>query len=190
MAAFVSRKEAAERCGWSRQRIEKLIKDGRVVETDEGVDLEQALATKATMLNVTAAVSGDASGAGQSPSDAKLTHGDTRRAYRVRRGAHKTAESKGELLSFADARTKREMANAELAELKYLEASGRLISIDEVKAKEFEVARKLRDRILGFPAKVQPLLPPEAMQLIIDECDALVRELQEDASRIAERSPG
>lgn len=181
--AFVSRKAAAEELGFSRQRLETLIKQGRVIETDEGVDLEQARAVRATMLDIRRALREEEAAAEASPAKPE------RKPYAVARGA-KTAkdEKSGTLFSYADARTKKEAANAELAQLKLLEQSGRLIPVDEVKAKEFEVARKIRDRILGFPAKVQPLLPPDAMQIIIEECDQLVKELQEDAARIAERS--
>lgn len=182
--AFVSRKDAAAELGFSRQRLEKLIKQGRVVETADGVDLEQARAVRETMLDMRKEM-------GEEPPviDAPVAKPPGRKPYAVARGAKKTGDSDtGELFSFADARTQRERANAHLAELRYKQESGRLISVDEVKAKEFEVARKLRDRILGFPAKVQPLMPPDALQMIIDECDQLVRELQEDAARIAERA--
>lgn len=182
--AYVPRKIAAAELGFSRQRLEKLIKQGRVVETEDGVDIDQARAVRATMLDMRQAMAADAT-----RDEAAAAEKPSRKPYAVARGAEKSKNDKtGELFSYADARTKREAANAELAQIRVLEASGKLIGVDEVKAKEFEVARKLRDRILGFPAKVQPLLPPEAMQIITEECDQLVKELQEDAARIAERS--
>lgn len=183
--ARVSRKEAAAELGFSRQRLEKLIKQGRIDENADGVDLEQARSVRATMLDLRKEM---AEGRGVESTGLPSDEAKPRKVYSVPRGAQKTETKAGELFSFADARTQRERANAQLAELKYLEASGRLIPVDEVKAKEFEVARKLRDRILGFPAKVQSLLPPEAMTIIVTECDQLVMELQEDAARIAERS--
>lgn len=89
------------------------------------------------------------------------------------------------LFDFQEARTHRENWNAKAAELKYREAAGLLIPREEVAAKEFAVARKLRDRILGFPARLANFCPPDAMKIVTDECDQLVRELQDDAAQIA-----
>jgi hypothetical protein len=50
----------------------------------------------------------------------------------------------------------------------------------------FAIARKLRDRINGFPTKLQQFIPSEAMQMLTDECDKLIKELQADAQRVAE----
>jgi hypothetical protein len=55
-----------------------------------------------------------------------------------------------------------------------------------VAAKEFAIARKLRDRIIGFPARLASIVPADAMKIITDECDALVREMQDDVATIAE----
>lgn len=193
MGSFVSRKEAAADLGFSRQRLEKLIRQGRVIETEQGVDIEQARQVRETMLDARRLFAASPSEqqkldepaappAQASPAKAQ------RKTYNVPRGSQKVADGDGELFDFATAKTHRERANAKLAELRYLEQSGKLIPADEVKAKEFAVARKLRDRILGFPARIQNFLPPEAMQVMIEECDQLVRELQEDAASIAERS--
>lgn len=182
--AFVGRKEAAAALGFSRQRLEKLIKLGRVVETDDGVDLDQARRARSTMIDPVKVLAANAPGPPPPASDKP-----GRKPYAVKRGSKKVEDAEtGDLIDFATARTNRERANAALAELKYAQESGRLVPVDQVKAKEFEVARKLRDRILGFPAKIQQFLPPEAMKVITDECDVLIRELQEDAARIAERS--
>ena len=50
---------------------------------------------------------------------------------------------------------------------------------------EFAIGRRLRDRILGFPARVANLVPPEAMTSLTEECEALVRELQDEVASIA-----
>lgn len=186
---FVSRKEAAAALGFTRQRLETLIKQGRIVETEAGVDLEQAKAARATMNIAPHLVVSQVSPPAATAAAETAGPATTRKPYATARGSKKVSDPEtGELFDFADARTRREHANAQLAVLKYQEMSGKLISADEVKAKEFAVARKLRDRILGWPAKVAQFVPPEAMKIITDECDALVRELQEDAAQIAERT--
>ncbi len=79
-----------------------------------------------------------------------------------------------------------------MEELRYKQAVGKLIDRDEVKAREFAVARKLRDRLQAFPSRLAPMIPKETRtpgpllhQLVIDEFHTLIRELQEDAASIA-----
>lgn len=187
--SFVSRKEAAAALGFTRQRLETLIKQGRIVETDAGVDLDQAQAVRATMNSAARLVVSQASAPEAPAASDAAGSAPARKPYATARGSKKVSDPEtGALFDFADARTRREHANAQLAVLRYQEMSGKLIPADEVKAKEFAVARKLRDRILGWPARVAQIVPPEAMKIITDECDALVRELQEDAAQIAERT--
>jgi hypothetical protein len=136
--AFLKRKDAAEELGFSRQRLEKLIKQGRIVETAEGVDIEQARAVRAVMIDTVAAVmqppaAARAVDAVDNPPPAKPA--TERRQYNIRRGADGSQgpdkTDPNAPLDFAAARTNRERANAALAELKYAEQVGRLIDVDE-----------------------------------------------------------
>ena len=169
------RKEAAEALGISRQRVEKLIRDGRIVETAAGIDINAARTAYESTIDPAKRDVYDR----QRGAPTKPVYG--------RKGADevKDAES-GELFSFATARTHKEMANAKRAQLEYQIKAGHFISRDEVRAKEFAIARKLRDRILGFPPKLANYVPPDAMKVIVDECEALIRELQDDAATIGE----
>lgn len=192
--AWVSRKEAAAECGFSRQRLEKLIKQGRIVETADGVDIEQARRVRAEMLDRRLAMGLPAEPPQEVATAAPAAEAEpaARRRYNVKRGEAKVSDSgdddeDGDLLSYHDERTKREKTRRLREELAYRRDVGQLIPVDEVKAREFEIARKLRDRILGWPARVQNFLPPDAMKIMIEECEALVREMQEEAARIAER---
>jgi phage terminase Nu1 subunit (DNA packaging protein) len=90
------------------------------------------------------------------------------------------------LMSFTEAKTARERSNARLAELKVQEQEGLLISRREVESLNFAIARRIRDRILGFPTKLQQFLPADAMPTLIDECKRLIKELAEDAERVAD----
>ncbi len=178
MTRFVSRKEAALELGISRQAVEKKIKRGIILEVDGQIDIEDAKRRNAEMTDPTRRpVGASPQKKLQAPTDLP-----TRRARPTETSPHSSA------LSFVDARAQREAANAKLAELKYAEQSGRLIPRDEVARREFAIARKLRDRIVGFPVKLQQFLTPEAARMLVEECDQLVRELQEDAARIAEQN--
>lgn len=165
----------AEALKISRQRVEKLIRDGRIVETAAGIDLEAARA------------------AYEATTDPAKRHayearaGAAGRTVYGRRGADEVTDPQsGEVLSFATARTHKEMANAKRANLEYQIKAGNYVARDEVRAREFEIARKLRDRILGFPARLANFVPPDAMAAIEAECQDLIRELQDDAATIAE----
>lgn len=160
MADLKSRAETAAELKITRQALEKHIKKGTIVEVQPGkIDIEDAKRRYQTI--------------------------DPGRKPHVEVVASTPAPD-GDLVPFPEARAKRENWNAQLAEIKYKEQAGLLISREEVAAREFAVARKVRDRILGFPARVANFVPPDAMKLLVDECDQLVRELQDDAARIAE----
>lgn len=165
-----SRKEVSDALGISRQMVEKYISKGLFKEVAPGrlvlADCRRAYETQTDpgkRLRVVEPTT-------LAPSPAPTPSGD---------GAEPG------LFDFQQARTRRENWNANTAELKYREAAGLLIPREEVAAKEFAVARKLRDRILGFPARLANFCPPDAMKIVTDECDQLVRELQDDAAQIA-----
>jgi len=170
---LVSRRQCADALGITRQRLEKLIKQGRIEETARGIDLGAAkLAYEST------------------------TDPAKRAAYesvapeaprRVRMGPTSVTDTEtGKTIDFATARTEKELANARRAQLEYSIKSGAYLPRDEVVAKEFAIARKVRDRILGFPARIANFVPAAAMASVVEECEALVRELQDDAATIAE----
>lgn len=169
-----SRAEVAEALGISRQMLEKYIARGTIVEIEKGkIDLEDARRRYATQTDPgrrLKVVAMPAPAAAPAPAAGEPAADDA---------------TEPSLFDFQQARTHRENWNAKAAELKYREAAGLLIPREEVAAKEFAVARKLRDRILGFPAKVANFMPPDAMKIVTEECDQLVRELQDDAAQIA-----
>jgi len=172
MTTTHSRREVAEAIGIKRQMVEKYIARGLFKEVAPGrlvlEDCRRAYETQTDpgrRLRVVEATTAPA------PAPEPMSGGET-------------AAEPG-LFDFQEARTHRENWNAKAAELKYREAAGLLIPREEVAAKEFAVARKLRDRILGFPARLANFCPPDAMKIVTDECDQLVRELQDDAAQIA-----
>ena len=189
MTQWASRKETAVALGVSRQRIEQLIAKGVLAETDQGIDLEAARTSYAARIDVVRKAQHESvkslkSGAPPSPPPAARV-AQAEPVPVTPSGVDKPISS----IDYNIERARREKANADLQEMSYQLKSGQLISRDEVKAREFAVARKLRDRILGFPAKVANYVPPEAMKIITDEFEALIREMQEDAARISEQTP-
>lgn len=154
---MASRKQVAEALKISRQRVEKLIKEGRIEEKNGSIDIDKARAAYNATLDPL-----------------------RRLAYATR------TDTDAPALDFTAARTEKERANAMRAQLEYKIKAGHFIARDEVAAKEFAIARKIRDRIIGFPAKLANLVPPDAMKTITDECEALVRELQDEIAAIAE----
>lgn len=169
---LVDRKTAAAALEISRQRLEKLIKDGRIIEGPNGIDLAKAEKGYLESLD-------PAKRAGY------LTSGPAREARRSKTN-EPDPETDDDLLSFADARTVKERVNAKRAELEYNIRANLYVHRDEIAAKEFAIARKIRDRIVGFPARLANLVPADAMKIITDECEALVREMQDDVATIAE----
>lgn len=184
-----SRKQCATELGITRQRVEQYIAKGVIEETGQGIDLDAAKAAygsradvvrKAQFESVQSLKSGTAG-----PSAPAMTQSPVRETAAAADAADVVVA-----IDYNKERARREKANAELQEIRLQTERGRLIDRDEVKAREFAVARKLRDRILGFPAKIVNFVPPEAMKIITEECEVLIREMQDDAARIGEQSPG
>lgn len=172
---YVDRKTAAESLGISRQRLEKLIKQGRIEETVLGIDLAAARIA----YEQTTDPAKRAAYEGVAPEAPK----------RVKVGLTTVQDPEtGKTIDFSTARTQKEVANARRAEFEYKAKLGAYLQRDVVMAKEFAIARKLRDRILGFPARLANFVPKEAMSVITDECEALAREMQGDVASISEDS--
>ncbi len=197
---YVDRKAAASELGFTRQRLEKLIKQGRITESTLGIDIDKARREYASTIDAgkkavydahvsKARPEGYPGSEQQARADTPAAAADAQQSPPRRRSADEVRDPEtGELLDFSAARTRKEMANARRAELDYRAKSGLLLSREEVSAKEFAIARKMRDRITGFPARLANMLPPAAMKELVDECEALCRELQDEVAAIAEAS--
>lgn len=186
MTEFVDRQTLAEKIGVSTRRIGQLVSEGKLsAPTAKGFDLAKAvgeyqLRTDPAKRQAALVAKGDA---------ARAPIAVAKPARSAPAPAPDDDESDDpDLFDFQEARAKREQHNADLAELKLMQARGELLRREVIVAREFEIARKLRERILGFPARLANFVPPEAMKAITDECESLVVELQEEASRIAESS--
>jgi len=78
-------------------------------------------------------------------------------------------------------KARREKAEAELSELRALQAAGALISSAGVKRERAETARKVRNAMLAIPDRIAPVVDPanpaRAHKLITDEIQKALREL-------------
>jgi hypothetical protein len=84
--------------------------------------------------------------------------------------------------SYAEARTRRETANARLAELALEEKRKKLVSADEVELAAFQEARKVRDQLLALSERVAVILaatpdPAEVQRILDDEIDRICLEI-------------
>lgn len=93
--------------------------------------------------------------------------------------------------TYAQARARRELANAELAELKLKEAKGALINRDHVRRREFSIARLVRDSMFAVPDRLAAELAAETDEFgchrrMRAEIEVAIRSLIDRIAAIAE----
>jgi len=166
-----------------------LIEKGVITETEFGIDLDKAKGEyerKTDQAKRTAYGNRPDRRSARHPAKAKSAP-KTRRPSFAGSGAAADEDDQPDIFDdYNVARARKVAADAERSRLTADQMAGKLVSRDEVREKEAAIARVLRDRILGFPARVANLIPLEAMKSLTEECEQLVRELQEAASMIAE----
>lgn len=177
----MSKAEFADSRGWSRPYVSKLVKQGRLVLTDDGkqVDVEASLA----LLGETA-----------DPSKAGVAERHQRE--RAEKGVHSLvsplappspAPSAGGGDNYQKARAHRETYLALLAEDEFLKGRGELVERKAVDTAAFNTARTLRDLILGLPPKIAgeliAITDPWEMERRLTE---LLRGVLEDAASLVQ----
>lgn len=185
---LMAKAEYADRRGWSRAYVSKLVKQGRLVLTPEGkVDAEAS--------DALLAASADPSKAGV----AERHHQD-----RVEKGvyAHIAPSAQpspalappGPAVTTPDyqkARARREYALALLAEDEHRKSRGELVERELVDSAAFTAARTLRDLMLGIPPKIAGELvtltdPWEIERRLVQA----IRRALEDADRQLQSAQG
>ncbi|MGQ9686257.1 MAG: hypothetical protein ACUVT2_08140 [Thiobacillaceae bacterium] len=96
-----------------------------------------------------------------------------------------TVEAGSQTTTYAQAKLADMLFRARLRKLEYETRSGKLIPADEVKVQWFRLARQIRDKLLGMPAKLAPQLAAlsdvrEVRELLDAEIEAMLRALQDD----------
>ena len=71
--------------------------------------------------------------------------------------------------SYAASRAAREAYMARLAKLDFEQRSGKLVDADEVRAQIFGLGRRLRDRLMGLPDRLAPVLVGQGDQAVIHQ---------------------
>lgn len=187
---LLSPAKAGEELGISRQRVNALADKWPEIRIDGKIDvdrLKQLRSANMDPLKQMAWQHGERSRATQAePPRSAPTRASSPPPVPTDADEPEQGELSLATMDFAAVKTERERSNARLAQLRVAEEEGRLIPRDAVVAINFAIARKLRDRISGFPTKLQQFIPSEAMQMLTDECDKLIKELQSDAQRVAE----
>lgn len=86
-----------------------------------------------------------------------------------------------------ESKTRREKAEAIIAELKAAELAGSLVSVERVRSASMRMSRMLRDALLAIPPKVAPTLATESDPHVIEHtlADVLRRALNDIAGMTA-----
>lgn len=139
---LVSIPEFAKIIGVSQERVRRVVKTGRLTTYKEGrfIQLDPKTAKKEWMETKTETSSN------KNPSGKKKDSTKTKIVTKV-----EVAKFDG--MTTADAERKEKVYRAKLSELKYLEQAGSLLKKDDVQRHSFESARKVRDSMLGIPAR-------------------------------------
>lgn len=151
---------ARELGGVSRQAVHDLVKRGIIQKDEDGlIDVEAA---KKALLNK---VRPSGKAAGSIKAATEPSAGEPPKA---------AAESENvEVTSYHVAKTLREAAEAQIARHKLGVLQERYVERETVERSAYTEARVLRDRLMGLPTKVAPLLAPVTDAF---ECERMLRE--------------
>jgi len=172
---LISQAEFARRRGVSRQAVSKAVKQGRIELVAGKIDPVAA--------NQAWERSSDPARGANAPAQ-ELGEG---RGRRKRPGSEPEAENLA-ARTFQDSRAEREAYLARLARLDFLERSGALVSLDQVKRAAFDGARRARDLLQAMADRLAPelagLQDPEDCHRIIDQ---EVKRACQELSRVVPR---
>ncbi len=177
--SLMTKAEYADRRGWSRAYVSKLVKQGRLVITDDG--------------KVDADASDELLAASADPSKAGVA--ERHHLERLEKGvyahiapsaaASPPAGLPGGAPDYQKARARREYALALLAEDEHRKTRNELVERDLVDSAAFTAARALRDLLMGIPPKLAgdlvTLTDPWEIERRLTEA---LRRALEDADRL------
>lgn len=169
---LVSRRELAEKLGISRRWVGRLIDQGKIVETDAGIDLDKAVSDYKRNVDPSRR---DGQRRRHNRPDLQVVVDNTPAAPATE------FDGNGQgVLSLADAKAKKEHFNAEKARLSVEVELGNLVRREEVLNKQFEAARVCRDALLGLPSRVVG----RSLQEATEEVERVIRTLEDALSKI------
>ena len=156
--------EFARQNGWSRQYVNKLVKQGRIEVKGGRIDPVAAkkaieeLAEPSTVLRQSNPSQGEVIASTSYPVD-------NRKA-----------------VDFASARTMREAFRAKMAKMEYEEKAGKLTDASKVREDAFRAGRIIRDALLGIPDRLADILaaeqdPRQVRQLLDEELEIILTDM-------------
>lgn len=185
MSELISMNAYAKRRGVSHEAVRKAVKTGRIVLINGKVDPEVADIQWARNTNTDQATRGNG---GRLPagyeagSIAGLMLGGAESA--APRASGGGLEPSGDNPRFMDAKTRSELARAELFELELAQKRGDLVNAEAIRRATFEKARIARDALMGLPARLAPQLAAETDPAKIHDLITVeVRRICEELSR-------
>jgi len=149
-AALVSQAEYARLRGVSRQAVHKDIRSGKIPTVDGKIDpvaADMALALAADPAKIHASA-----------------HGMPETAQRMI-----PAEDGAVVLSYWEAKAKKESYQAEIARLDCERRRGELVEAGQVKKDAFRFGRQVRDRLEGIPARISAMVAAEGDPLRVQQ---------------------
>lgn len=164
MGERLTRGQAAERFGVTRQRIDELINEGRLTEERATVDADEAAEVFAAM--------------------------DPAYVARERMSREGSAKPRDPVMqAFNRAKTAEQIAKAKRAELDFSIRSGRFIDREKVKRSGFEAGKVFASKCANFPNRVAPLVANrkdarEVHEILTAEMAALVQEIRDELAGI------
>lgn len=204
----LSQADYARRTGVSKQRVNQLVKDGRIpLDADGLVIVEQADANLAAMLDqrkanrdrqIAMAAAHGLPAVAVAPGELPLEAPEQATDSAPRRPAQTPTNG---ATDYWEHKARREKIEADRADLAYRRAIGELVDAGEVARERFETAQLVATSLLQIPAKVAPVIAPQdplrAERLLTEEINRVLNELAgdldqpaagEDAERAAARS--
>jgi len=179
VSALVSQREYARRRGVAHTTVQRAIRDGRISSVDGKID--PAIADREWEQNT------DPSKPRNSVIGAPTRRrpADGPEIPMELDGGNGDGRARGGSTGYSRARAAREAAKAQLAKLDLDERLGILVRTDEVKLAAFSAARTARDKLLGIPARIAPVLAAaegadEIERLLLDEIEDVCKELSKD----------
>ena len=185
MSELISMNAYAKRRGVSHEAVRKAVKTARITLINGKVDPEVADIQWARNTNTDQATRGNG---GRLPAGyeagaiAGMMLGGAESAAQRASGAD--IESAGDNPRFMDAKTRSEMARAELFELELATKRGALVNTSDIRRATFEKARIARDALMGLPSRLAPQLAAENdAAKIHDMITVEVRRICDELSR-------
>lgn len=190
----VSVSEFARERGVSRTRVYQWIEDGRVKKLEGGgVDADEAHAALGQLLDQSKGIRRDGNVTSQGPAESAAEPDDGGDLLVAQEGDDKpvAVERIGERPARPDStgrddtdywasKARREAAEAQLAEMRALQAAGALVPAAGVRKENTEIARGIRNAMLAIPdqasAVLNPADPAKCHKLLTDLISRVLRD--------------